>query len=229
MAQSRNNLLDLFSKILAVLGFIIALIDIINGFLKLTTDTQGLRVVSVAGFITYLLAILWLVFKATGIKPVWRWSSLVILYIITILYSIWVGNTWINHPQSIACTDYGIKVTSPVQGAAMGGEFDVSGSYTARPPENSIVLIYASPTGQEYWPQSIAQIDPTYKTWSGKFLIAGSPPQQAAIIVAIMGTSGRALFDYYMKVGRETGNTPAITRLTDDVVECARISVVRTK
>ncbi len=230
MSESKNGLLDLFAKILAVLGFITALIAYTNEFLKLTTDTQGLRIASLAGFIVYFLSTLWLAFKVTDVKPAWRWAGLVILYILTVPYFIWVG-TWIRPSdlEATTCTAYGIKITSPKQGADVGAEIEVSGFYEVEPPKDSILLVYVSSDGRGYWPQNIVEVNPVRKTWRGKFLMGGDPPQVADVMVAIMGKPGRVLFDYFAKVGQETGRWPAIEKLTDDMVECDRVSVKKTK
>lgn len=131
---------------------------------------------------------------------------------------------------STTCERYGIKITSPQRGAYLvGQEFDAFGSFAVEPPKGSLWLIYASPDGRTYWPQFTVETDPVRKTWKGKFIIGGDQFVTTDIVAAVTGKSGQILFDYFKKVGLETGSYPAIERLTDDVVECDRITVIRTK
>jgi hypothetical protein len=95
MGESRNSFIDWLAKVLAILGFVIALIPSISQFQTLTASPQGLRIASVVGFIICFLSVIWLAFKATGVKARWRWAGLVSLYGITALYCVWVGS-WIG-------------------------------------------------------------------------------------------------------------------------------------
>jgi len=101
--MSTRSPLDLFAKVGAILGFFSLLISFLSSLLNLVQMPQGLRSVSVAAFVVFFLAILWLAFRGTDVKPKWRWLSLGALYVVTILYFIWVG-TWIGEPQSAGST-----------------------------------------------------------------------------------------------------------------------------
>lgn len=126
----------------------------------------------------------------------------------------------------ITCASYGITITSHTNGAIVGERFPVSGSYRVKPPQDSLLLINKSPDSAEYWPSaSPVQINETLQTWSGEFYIFGAPPKKADIIVAVVGKSGRALYEYYVKVGNKTNSWESINILTDDVIECDRITV----
>jgi len=128
------------------------------------------------------------------------------------------------------CESYGIKITSPQRGAYLvGQEFDVYGSFILEPPKDSVWLIYASPDGRMYWPQFAVETDTIRKTWKGKFIIGGDQPVTAEIVAALIGKPAQVLFDYFKKAGSETWSYPPIEKLTDDVVVCDRVTVIRTK
>jgi hypothetical protein len=93
--MSKDSIFDWFAKIGVLLGLVTALVTFIPNLLNLVQATQGLRVVAFAGFCLYALATVWLVFKATGISPRWRWISLGLLYLVTGAFFYWVG-TWIK-------------------------------------------------------------------------------------------------------------------------------------
>jgi hypothetical protein len=98
MNRSKTSLVDLFARILVILGFLTTVIAFITELAKITTDAQKLRIASIAGFVTYFASTLWLAFKATNVKTFWRWVSLVLLYVITVPYFIWMG-TWIREGE----------------------------------------------------------------------------------------------------------------------------------
>jgi hypothetical protein len=130
----------------------------------------------------------------------------------------------------ITCADYDIKITSPSSNTVFEEEVvEISGSYSVEPPGEIVLFTIVPPGGHNYWPQDPVRVDVRNKSWQGKLILVGEPPIELDAMVAIMGESGRALYDYYWKVGGETGEWPAIEKLTDDIVECDRISVVRTK
>ncbi len=137
--------------------------------------------------------------------------------------------TYTPNPTS-TCADYGIKVTSPTSGASVGGQFPVSGSFTSKPPEGSLLIIVKSLDSSDYWPSSTpVQINEVSRTWSGEASIFGNPPVRQEIIAMVVGKSGRALYDYYLKVGNKTQDWESINALTDDAMECDRIVVEKTK
>jgi hypothetical protein len=126
---------------------------------------------------------------------------------------------------STSAGQYGLKITSPTPGSLVSGNVEVSGVFLVEPPADSIFLINASPDGPSYWPCVGRPIEITRsrKTWRGSTWVSGD----TRIILATVGMSARALFDYYEKVGREA-KWLSIDRLTSDVVEQDQI-VVRFK
>jgi hypothetical protein len=96
-SETRSSLRDFLEKKISVpITFFILLVAFFKDFQTWSRDPQMLPFVSLAGFITYLAVTLWFVFKAENVKQVWRWIALAALYIITILYSLWVGRSIIG-------------------------------------------------------------------------------------------------------------------------------------
>jgi hypothetical protein len=96
-SKSEGNFKDSLAKISGVLGFCVALVSFVLNLQKWVQDPQTFRATSIAGFILYLLGSLWFAFIAKNVNPSWRWLSLVVLYISSGLYFIWVG-TWLVVP-----------------------------------------------------------------------------------------------------------------------------------
>jgi hypothetical protein len=121
---------------------------------------------------------------------------------------------------------YGVRITSPVAGTAVAGHVEVSGVYAVEPPPGSLFLVNASPDGPYYWPCVGRPIEvlPSRRAWRGSTLVNSD----TRIIILTIGASGRALFDFYEKVGKETDRWVSISRLTPDVVEHDQV-VVRLK
>jgi hypothetical protein len=128
-------------------------------------------------------------------------------------------------PPPLSCADYGIKITSPQSGAKVWGAFNVTGTYVNNPPDDSVLLLLKSPAG-DYFPQRKVIIDRTQRTWQGEIILGDDTRKDFVIIVSTIGNNGRALFNYFTKVGEETAHWPAIEKLTDDIVECDRVSVI---
>ena len=129
-------------------------------------------------------------------------------------------------PPLLTCSDYGIEIVSPQSNASVWGTFIVSGTYVSRPPDDSVLLLLKTPAG-DYFPQRKVLIDSGARTWQGQINLGDNDPANGfTVIVSIMGKNGHALFDYYTKVGQETGRWPAIEYLADDIVTCDRISIV---
>jgi hypothetical protein len=123
--------------------------------------------------------------------------------------------------------DYGIKITYPQDAAEVGQEVEVLGTYETRPPDNLIRVLEHSPTSQHYWPKRYATFNSKQKTWSATTRVGGNPNDKRVIVVASIGEGGRALFDYYEKVGKETKQWIGIRTFPSDVKECDRIIVKR--
>ncbi len=105
----------------------------------------------------------------------------------------------------------------------------VSGTYLTKPP-GDIVLFMLLPSEEDYqyWPQNPIQIDEQQQSWNGEEIIVSDDlPQEVDVVIAIMDKSGSALVDFYHKVGEETEQYPSIEKLTEDIIECDRITITR--
>lgn len=124
-------------------------------------------------------------------------------------------------PQN-PCNEYGIKITEPDEGYfAANGEAFIEGEYTLRPPQDSLQLIVIA--NDLYWPQPREEVRlrTSEQTWSGKAITEGG----IFLVAAVIGDSGRILFDYFGRAGSETGTYVGIAELPNDVVECDRVFV----
>ncbi len=120
---------------------------------------------------------------------------------------------------------YGLRIVSPASGSLVArGEVKVSGVFMEKPPNDSLFLINASLNAPLYWPcvgRPPTEVSPPTKTWRASSWVN----DDTRILVVTVGPSARALFDYYEKVGQQTGQWPPITRLTPDVIEHDEITV----
>jgi hypothetical protein len=169
----------------------------------------------------------WFIFVARNKKrPLWEHGVVVLLSIInTAIFVLWLP-TWFNE---IKCGFYDIQITSPKPGAATEGTFTVSGSYRFLPPPDSLILINGATEEEKYWPSSFPiQVNQTLGTWSGVFYLGGETGTKANVDIALVGRSGRALYEYYLQVGKDTGGQwPAIRILPNDIKICGTVEVVK--
>lgn len=120
---------------------------------------------------------------------------------------------------------YGIKILSPINGDVRSGRIEVSGIFEMKPSDLNVYLLIASPDGLEYWPQDVIQFDEENKCWQGFVGLYERPSREARIVVASVGEAGKVLFDYFKRVGQETGNYPPILKLPSDVVKIDEVRV----
>jgi hypothetical protein len=226
--SSKTSLKDFWALIIALIALVVNLRDLILAILGGDQTTQMPRILSIAIFVVFLLTMGWFMSKVIAKnKVVWLWTSQVILLVAGFGYGVWIG-TWIE-PHTPGCSDYGIRLTSPSNDARVqAGVIEVRGSLAKDPTTGSIVVIIRSPDGSLNWPSSTpVQTDPILNVWKGKAALGGEAPQNYRIAVALVGKSGRALLEYYNKVGQETGQWPAIEVLPDDIEICDQVSVVK--
>lgn len=122
---------------------------------------------------------------------------------------------------------YGLKITHPAEGAKVRDWFEVRGTFDTLPPKGAARLFNKSPAGFGYWSQDIVEIDAKTKTWKGRAHLGANPPEEGIIIIAVVGKAGSVLWDYYYKAGTETQNWPTIATLTDDIVECDHVKLLK--
>lgn len=122
----------------------------------------------------------------------------------------------------LTCGDYDITITGLEDKA--NGVMSVMGTYVDAPPVDNVLLILKSSAG-DYFFQKPILIDPGQRTWQGEITLGDDARKDFVILVSLMGNNGKALFNYYNKVGAETGRWPAIETLTDDIEVCDRRSI----
>lgn len=130
-----------------------------------------------------------------------------------------------SEPHPLTCADYGIKITSPQSGTKVWQTFNVQGTYVNEPPADSILLMLKAPAG-DYFLQRMVMIDRAQRTWQGEVVLGNDSGKNFTIVVSRIGNDGRALFDYYTKVGNATKSWPAVETLTEDMLVCDRVDVV---
>lgn len=122
---------------------------------------------------------------------------------------------------------YGIKIESPREGAQVSEFVEIIGSYTVKPPDNTLRLFTVVPDGHWFWPQAIAQFDSTEKKWYGKVRLGEAPRYAMFIVAAIVDAPRQVLWDYYYKVGEQTNWHPIDGPFSSYAFECARVWVER--
>jgi len=194
--------------------------------LPLPISAQTLLIVSAAGLVVLVIIILLYTLRSTQLNTKSRWG-LAALFIGSIAYSTWIGTQMRIGLSS--CADYGIEIVSPQDGADVSERFQISGIYATKPPDG-LVRLYSTSTDRKYhWPQDIVQIDPLDKIWKGNSSLLGDPPLEIFVTVAIVGNSGRILYDYYWKNGINDNYWSPLEKITDDTEICDQVFVQRAK
>ncbi|MDO8669816.1 MAG: hypothetical protein Q7O66_00070 [Dehalococcoidia bacterium] len=118
------------------------------------------------------------------------------------------------HPPAYR-SPFGIKITSPGQGAIIAGTVEVSGTY-ATEPRGALWLLNVERDRSMFWPQVGQRIERnrTRKTWRGTSWVGGD----ALIVAATAGPEAERLFRYYEKVGRATNQWPGIEDFPADLM-----------
>jgi hypothetical protein len=138
-----------------------------------------------------------------------------------------MGRETMSVPKKLA--QYGIAIVTPVAYAQTGNSFAVSGTYKALPESQHIWIstfnMDLDGNIAEYWPQSEAKA--TNGKWYGQvYNVGGAKGETREFLVFVVGSEGRALFNYYVRTGTTTNNWTSIRNLTSDVVLCGRGVVI---
>ena len=132
----------------------------------------------------------------------------------------------ISSGYKATASKYGIKIESPREGAQVNEFVDVAGSYTVKPPDNTLRLFTVMPDGGSFWPQAIVQFDAD-KKWHGKVRLSDAPRYAMWIVAAIVDVPGQVLWDYYYKVGEKTNWSPIEGPFSSYAFGCAKVWVER--
>jgi hypothetical protein len=127
----------------------------------------------------------------------------------------------IGQPEINPCDQYNLRIASYQESSDPDERTVIRGAFVNSPPVERVYLIAAD--DKEYWPQDQARLSfrQSDRTWRGE----ASVPHDGVVIIAIVGNSGRILFNYFFKVGIITERYFGIDELPDDVLECDRITV----
>ncbi len=120
-----------------------------------------------------------------------------------------------------------LTITAPTDGAEVDGNVQMVGTYEKKAPEKRIVFIERSMRSGLYyfkkWPMEFGK----EKKWSAECQIGGDSGAKRMLHVAVTGSGGQALYDYYFRVLAETKQWPGIETLPPDIVFCDQVKVKR--
>jgi hypothetical protein len=123
--------------------------------------------------------------------------------------------------------DYGIKILLPEHEAMVSNPIQLSGTFEIKPPDKLIRILEFEPLNGQYWPKEFVIFDEKRKKWYTEINIGGRVGSKREIIVAAIGSNGKALLEYSRKVGSQVKEWPGLDSLTTDIVVCDRISITR--
>jgi hypothetical protein len=125
---------------------------------------------------------------------------------------------------------YQFKIMYPRSGSppvTFNGFLDLSGTYGKEPPEGYTLAIIELIGANRFAFRRDVELGQN-KTWLAKAVWAGTKRgQEKEFRVVLVGRSGKALWDYWEKVGAQHNwEIPPIDKGTDDILECARVRIV---
>ena len=150
---------DWLGAIGGALGFLTTLVLFIANLQNWVQDPNMLHNFSIAAFLLFTVGILWFSVRSS-VAAIWRWASLVILYIFSALFFIWTG-TWLTDssgvlvekgsfaPEQASAKVFRYQgVDDPTVGEGTGW-FEVSTTLSNRTLETSYTLDYDIPLGSK--------------------------------------------------------------------------------
>lgn len=140
-----------------------------------------------------------------------------VLLILTALWKLFYAKPTVMKEKQDWELDYGLKITTyQISRAPLPKNqfnIEIQGTFKTKPPDNSAWTFHrVSGFKQDYPQEPIRIIDEQH--WESSVVVGGNP-QQATIVVATLGKSGRALCQYYKEVVLKTGKYIAIDQLED--------------
>ncbi len=221
--QDWANVAQILGLLIATLALIIQLVSLANpGWLM---GVIGYRV-SWAPTLLGIATVIWVIITVIAIIPrkdaatswaggrgsLWSYCAFIaVLFLST--------GIWLSTKPSLSCEGYGITIVSPKPGEVVQSDSLVEGTYSTMPPEGHLVLYSTELDRADYWPLYEIHFDTLNKKWVGN-LGRISEGGRHIVVVAIVGDSGRILYDQYWRVAREAGVWKPLQRLTEDTVIC---------
>lgn len=160
-------------------------------------------------------------------EPIWRIVLAAIGGVVAGL-----GALLLLHPKRelddpVRASEYKLKITHPLEGTTVETKMQVDGTFERRPEEGSVMLIEQSTRSGQYWFKRQPVFDDASNRWFADWNITGSTNREVFIYVALLGKAGRALAEYYFRVGEATQQWPGIITLPPDIVMCDHVRVMR--
>jgi hypothetical protein len=121
----------------------------------------------------------------------------------------------------------GFRITYPRAGDIVKSIITVTGTYKKIATDGQVQLYTTAPNGKSaYWPQGIVVFEKNAeKTWRAECHVGEESGYKVTIVAAFLGEDGKALFDYYGKVGNELKEWPSIEWLPSDIITIDMITV----
>ena len=125
--------------------------------------------------------------------------------------------------------NYVFTISSPEQNTRVGQHVHMSGTVNEVPPEGVAQIVEEVPGVYLYHPKGPLSFDPKLKKWTADFKTGGKVGDRRIFHVVIADESARQLFEYYSRVGRESGKWIAIRKLPPNTRKYVQVSVELTE
>ena len=162
----------------------------------------------------------------------WRVALGVLGSIITVsgLLLFWLDAS--KNKAHLSRNKYGIRIKSPSRDHTEHSDaVKLVGGYKVKPPSQSLRLLIASEDKTQYWPHRIIeQFDEGEKEWFASASLEQPKSGEkygVLIILALVGPTGKALWDYYYKIGQKHRVWEPLYPLPPDVIECDEVHVLK--
>jgi hypothetical protein len=134
-----------------------------------------------------------------------------------------------NRRAAALSKDYGFDISFPNRdNNRVGLQVRMTGTMKEVPPDGvaRVTRIVEEVLGDHsYHPKSLLSFDPKLKTWTADFRTGGKAGDRRVFYVVVPGESSRQLFEYYSRVGKETGRWLGLRDLPPDAKKCALVHV----
>src|SRR6266849_2858680 len=197
-------------------------------FFKALIRNTPLAIVVIGLFLTVIGAAGGLAkFNLTIPDPRWR----IVLAVMGVVVAgfgillIWRGTGEVE--SSALAKECKLTITAPTDGAEVDGNVQMVGTYEKKPPEKRIVFIERSVRSSRFYFRKCPMEFGKEKKWSAECQIGGDSGAKRMLHVAVTGSGGQALYDYYFRVLAETKQWPGIETLPPDIVFCDQVKVKR--
>jgi len=197
-------------------------------FFKALIRNTPLAIVVIGLFLTVIGAAGGLAkFNLTIPDPRWR----IVLAVMGVVVAgfgillIWRGTG--EAESSALAKECKLTITAPTDGAEVDGNVQMVGTYEKKPPEKRIVFIERSVRSSRFYFRKCPMEFGKEKRWSAECEVGGDHGARRMLYIAVTGSGGQALYEYYFRVLAETKQWPGIETLPPDIVFCDQVKVKR--